>query len=370
MPNRAIPSMFRRSPMARRSRNTRAQFHCSLALLQANSPLEGFVGIEEDCDWAFIDQLHGHHRLENAGGDVHAKLAKRFAKFFVQSFRQFRRRRRNEAGPPLPARIAVERKLRNHQRAALHFQQRTVHLTLLVFEDAQVRAFSRHGSSHGGRIFAADTEKNHQPDAHFAGHASFNRHSGPANPLQNRSHSNCPFSSLRSSALSASLRYLFLAFSCFSAPRQRQRYEPARRTLAPWTKIAAAPRNNRAPNRRFAPIAVFSLASVGPVVPLIFSRLAVGVKKIRNRRSSKRDCSPQNILQHAAQRLRLFPAEFRSQLPRMDFGSPQALIRVDIADAAQHALVQQQRLDPRAPPANPVCKFFLAHFQRVSAESA
>src|SRR5207248_7583970 len=48
---------------------------------------------------------------------------------------------------------------------------------------------------------------------------------------------------------------------------------------------------------------------------------------------------------------------------------PQALIRIDISDAAQHALVQQQRLDPRASPANPVREFHLAHFERIGAES-
>src|ERR1700682_369604 len=73
--------------------------------------LKRFFGIEEDRDWAFIDQLHGHHRLENSCGDVHSQLAKRFAKFFVESSRLFRRRSRDEAWPPLPARIAVGREL-------------------------------------------------------------------------------------------------------------------------------------------------------------------------------------------------------------------------------------------------------------------
>src|SRR5256884_1141398 len=53
----------------------------------------------------------------------------------------------------------------------------------------------------------------------------------------------------------------------------------------------------------------------------------------------------------------------------MNLRFPQALIRIDISDAAQHALVQQQRLDPRASPANPVREFHLAHFERIGAES-
>ncbi len=53
----------------------------------------------------------------------------------------------------------------------------------------------------------------------------------------------------------------------------------------------------------------------------------------------------------------------------MNLRFPEALIGIDIADAAEHALVQQQRFDPRAPAANPVREFFLAHFERIGAES-
>src|SRR5712664_345896 len=139
IPYRAMPSIFRCSPRERSSRNARAQFHFSLGTCRMERRLECFVGVEEDRDRAFIDQLHGHHRLENTGCDVHAKLAKRFAEFFVESFRLFRRRSGDEAWPALPARIAVKRELRDDQGAAFHLQQRPVHLTLIVFEDAQAR---------------------------------------------------------------------------------------------------------------------------------------------------------------------------------------------------------------------------------------
>src|SRR5713101_10185691 len=84
------------------SRNTAVFVHC--ADFCPSLPLERFVGVEEDRDRAFIDQLHGHHRLKNPGGDIHAKFAKRFAEFFVESFGLFRRRCRDKPGPPLPAR--------------------------------------------------------------------------------------------------------------------------------------------------------------------------------------------------------------------------------------------------------------------------
>src|SRR4029077_4893239 len=148
-----------------------------------------------------------------------------------------------------------------------------------------------------------------------------------------------------------------------------QNSKSLRQRLAPGTKITASPRDNRAANRRLAAMALFSLASVCPLAPLIFSRLAFGVKKIGDRRPAQDDRFPQNILQPAAHRPRFFPAELGSQPRWMDPGSPQAFIGIDIADAAQHALVQQERLDPRAAPAKPLGEFFLADFERVGAES-
>ncbi len=53
----------------------------------------------------------------------------------------------------------------------------------------------------------------------------------------------------------------------------------------------------------------------------------------------------------------------------MNFRAPKAFIRVDIPDTAQHALVQQQSLDSRAPSANSAREFFLTHFQRIGAET-
>src|SRR5216684_2338140 len=52
----------------------------------------------------------------------------------------------------------------------------------------------------------------------------------------------------------------------------------------------------------------------------------------------------------------------------MNLRSPQTLIRIDIADTAQHALVQQQGFDPRAPSTNSFGEFLLAHFKWIGAE--
>jgi hypothetical protein len=52
------------------------------------------------------------------------------------------------------------------------------------------------------------------------------------------------------------------------------------RALALRAEIAASSRNNDAPNRRPAPITQLPFSSIGAMMALIFSRLAVGVKKI------------------------------------------------------------------------------------------
>src|SRR5438552_4549630 len=160
----------------------RATFLCVLGRLEC------LGGIEKDCDRAFIDQLHGHHRLENSGCHGDAEFAQRFAKFLVEGFGQFRRRRSNETRPPLPARIAIKRELRDDQGAAFHVQQRAVHLTLLVLENAQVRALLRERCGDCRSIFTADAQQNHQPRANFARHLLIHLYSGAADSLKNHPH--------------------------------------------------------------------------------------------------------------------------------------------------------------------------------------
>src|SRR6267143_5493241 len=159
IPYRAMPSIFRCSPRERSSRNERAQLHCSLGTCRMELRLEGFVGVEEDRDWPFIDKLHGHHCLKNSGRHGHAKFAKCRTKFIIQGFSLLGRSGRNKARPPLPARVAVKRELRDDQRAAFHVQQRPVHLPRIVLENSQIRALLRHRGSNGRSILAPHGEQ-------------------------------------------------------------------------------------------------------------------------------------------------------------------------------------------------------------------
>ena len=140
------------------------------------------------------------------------------------------------------------------------------------------------------------------------------------------------------------------------------------RPLATWAKIAASPGHNRSPDRCSAPVARLPFSSIHPMAPLIFSRLAFGVKKIGDRRPAHRDCFFQNSPERVVQCFGLLSRQTPSQARRMNLRSPQTFIRVNIPNAPQYALIQQQRLDPCPPHSHSLHKFLRAHFQRVGPE--
>jgi hypothetical protein len=83
------------------------------------------------------------------------------------------------------------------------------------------------------------------------------------------------------------------------------------------------------------------------MVALIFSRLPFRVKKIGNRRTAGQNRLSQNLLQYPSQHLRLLFAQLRSPPHRMNPGAPQAFVRINVADAAQNTLIEQERFDLR-----------------------
>ena len=54
----------------------------------------------------------------------------------------------------------------------------------------------------------------------------------------------------------------------------------------------------------------------------------------------------------------------------MDFRAPETLIGINIADASQKTLVQQERFDPRAARASSLYEFFRLDFERIRTEIA
>src|SRR5690349_22806224 len=107
-------------------------------------------------------------------------------------------------------------------------------------------------------------------------------------------------------------------------------------------------------------MAAFPFSTLSPRAPLISSRLALGVEKIGNGGTAHRDGFPQNFLQRATQSFGLLLVQPCSELRRMNLRPPQAFVGINVADAAQHALIQKQRFDARAPPANSFHKLLFA----------
>src|SRR5215813_7307622 len=206
MANRAMPAMFLRDRKRRSSSKHRLQLHAPLAcgrqkvrwsptLARVEAPLprdtpwlEGLVGIKEDRDRAFIRQLHRHHSLKDAGGHGDAELAQSVTEYLVKSSRLLRRSGRDETRSPAAARVAIQRELRYHQRRAFHVEKRAVHLFVFVLENAQVGGFFRERRGDRRRVFASDTQKNHQAVRYFSADGVVDGDFGAADALDYGSH--------------------------------------------------------------------------------------------------------------------------------------------------------------------------------------
>jgi hypothetical protein len=70
------------------------------------------------------------------------------------------------------------------------------------------------------------------------------------------------------------------------------------------------------------------------------------------------------------QALQLVVFQASAKLFGMNPGAPQAFIGVDIADAAHHTLIEQQRFDARFSRLNPRAKFVHGDFQRLQSQAA
>ena len=105
------------------------------------------------------------------------------------------------------------------------------------------------------------------------------------------------------------------------------------------------------------------------MVPLIFSRHSLGVKKVRDRRPAQSNRLPQNVLQHSIQLLHLVSFQTRSQLRRVNLRFPQAFVGINITDTAKYVLVQQQRLDPRPASSDSARKLLQSYLQRIRTKS-
>src|SRR3989442_4570636 len=103
------------------------------------------------------------------------------------------RRGLDEAGPALASRIAIERELRNNQRRAAGFQERPIHLALLVIEDAQVCDLLGEISGLLSRVAAGHAQEHEQARGDLPRGTSLDHDAGAADALHDSSHGLPPF---------------------------------------------------------------------------------------------------------------------------------------------------------------------------------
>lgn len=112
-----------------------------------------------------------------------------------------------------------------------------------------------------------------------------------------------------------------------------------------------------------------SFTAINVVVALIVAGLTFGVTKVGNGRAAEGNGSAKYLLEGAAEGFGLFAGELDAQLRGMDFGAPETFIGVDVADAAEEALVQKKGFDAGAAAAKCGSEIGGADFERVGTKT-
>jgi hypothetical protein len=90
----------------------------------------------------------------------------------------------SEAGTTTPARVGVERELRDDEGCAVDVQEGAVHLAFVVAEDAQVNDFVYQGFDLGLAIVLSHTEEDEQPLINLSGDALVDGNAGVRDALK------------------------------------------------------------------------------------------------------------------------------------------------------------------------------------------
>src|SRR5437016_5787240 len=101
---------------------------------------------------------------------------------------------------------------------------------------------------------------------------------------------------------------------------------------------------------------------------LILAGLSVCAQKIGNGGSPRFYRLLQNLLEHTPEQARLRSGQLGSPSRRMNLRAPQAFISVDVANAAQHSLIEKERLNMCWTGGYARCKLILRHQQRLGTE--
>ena len=120
------------------------------------------------------------------------------------------------------------------------------------------------------------------------------------------------------------------------------------RALAAGAEVAAAAGDDDAADARGAVGALLPFATVHAMVALVFAHFARRVHIVGNRRAAEANGILKNTADGGVETAQFFGAQRTSQTRGMNARAPQAFIGINIPQAAQDALIQQQGLDSRS----------------------
>lgn len=133
--------------------------------------------------------------------------------------------------------------------------------------------------------------------------------------------------------------------------------------------MAAAACNDDAPDGGLAAWAGFSFAVVNAMVMLVIAGNTVGIEEIGNGRTAEGDGLTENFLEFGIEDFDLIGLQVRTTLSGMNFGAPQAFVGVNISDAANDGLIEEQGFNVGAPTVDQGDESFASGFKRIGAEA-
>ena len=134
--------------------------------------------------------------------------------------------------------------------------------------------------------------------------------------------------------------------------------------------MAAPPRYDHAAYFRLAMNARFSVALINPVLELEFSASPFSIDIVRNGRAAKADRFRENFAHGIVERKKLLLGQALRNPRGVQARPKQALVGIDVADATQYLLIEEQRFDAGASRSEIIAKFLWGDFERFFPHSA
>ncbi len=146
------------------------------------------MGVEEHGHRAAITELYLHHAAEPAGLDRRAEIPASGREVVAELLRPLRLHGGGEGGAsPLTA-IAQQGELADHQQRPVHVEERTVHVLMIILEDAEVYDLGRHRLHIFICVPVLHAEEHGQAGADLGDGLLVDSDPGPAHPLNNGAH--------------------------------------------------------------------------------------------------------------------------------------------------------------------------------------